>query len=66
MTHEVMLEGAGSGAEDSFSDIWMETGVGDTFDWLDSSWTKLTPQDLWSAENGDWLIVDGESVEEHS
>ena len=60
MAHDVMLEGTDSGADDTFFDIWMDTDIGDTFDWLDSSWMKLTPQDLWSAEDGEWLISDGQ------
>ena len=60
MTHDVMLEGTDSGADDIFFDVWTDTGIGETFDWLDSSWIKLTPKDLWSAEDGEWLISDGQ------
>ena len=31
MTHDVMLEGTDSGADDIFFDVWTDTGIGENF-----------------------------------
>jgi hypothetical protein len=68
-THDVASESADSFAGKTFLDVWEETSIRGTFDWFGERWTRVAPDDLWSAENGEWLVIDGEieegSVPEH-
>lgn len=61
-THDVAANGTGSAMENSFFDIWVKTRVGDTFDWSGDSWMKVTPESLWSVEDGRYLVIDRDVV----
>ena len=58
--YEFSESNSGQESAADFSSLWLATAEEDVFEWGDLKWRKLSPQDLWSAEPGEWLIVEGE------